>query len=66
MPSLKQRKKIIFKHLPLSMAARRQLLRKIFPPVSLLLNTWSTSMETIVVVKNEYSEHRLEIHEDKQ
>ena len=67
MPSLKQRKKIIFKHSPSSMAARRQLPRKIFPPVSLLLNTWSTSMEPIVVhIKNEYSEHRLEIHEDKQ
>ena len=35
---------------PLSMAAHRQLLRKILPPVSPLLDTWSTSMEPIVVL----------------
>ena len=46
------------------MAAHRQLLRKILPPVSPLLNSWSTSMvPTVVLVKNEYCEPRLEINE---
>ena len=49
------------------MAARRQLLRKILPPVSPLLNTWSTSVESIVVlIKNEYCELRLKINEEEQ
>ena len=46
------------------MAAHRQLLRKILPPVSPLLNTWSTSVvPTVVLVNNEYCELRLEINE---
>ena len=66
-PALKRRKQIICKHPLLSMAACRRLLRKILPPVSPLLNTWSTSMELIVVlVKNEYYELRLEINEEEQ
>ena len=49
------------------MAAHRQLLRKILPPVSPLLNTSSTSMvPTVVLVKNKYSEPRLEINEEEQ
>ena len=49
------------------MAAHRQLLRKILPPVSPLLNSWSTSMvPTVVLVKNEYCEPRLEIIEKEQ
>ena len=36
-------------------------------PVSPLLNTWSTSMvPTVVLVKNEYCEPRLEINEKEQ
>ena len=67
MPSLKRRKQIICKHSPLSMAFCRQSLRKILPPVSPLLNTWSTSIELInVLVKNEYCELRLEINEEEQ
>ena len=69
MPPLKQRKQIICKCSPLSMAARRRLLRKILPPVSPLLrvSTWSTSMEPIVVlVKNECCELRLEINVEEQ
>ena len=59
-PSLKQRKQIIRKHSPLSMAAHRQLLRMILPPVS-------ASMEPIVVlVKNEYFELRLKNNEEEQ
>ena len=64
---MKRRKQIIRKCLPLSMAACRQLLRKILTPVSPLLNTWITSMEPIVVlVKNEYCELRLENDEEEQ
>ena len=49
------------------MAAHRQLLRKILPPVSPLLNSWSTSMvPTVVLVKNEYCEPILEINEKEQ
>ena len=49
------------------MAAHRQLLKKILPPVSPLLNTWSTSMvPTIILAKNEYCEPRLEINEKEQ
>ena len=52
---------------PLSMAACKQLLRKILPPVSPLFNAWSASMEPIfVLVKNEYCELRLEINEEEQ
>ena len=66
-PPSKRRKQIILKHLPLSMAARRQLPRKILLPVSPLLNTWSTSMEPIVVLfKNKYCELRLENNEKEQ
>ena len=65
-PPLKRRKKFV-SVLPLSVAAHRQLLRKILPPVSPLLNTWSTSMvPTVVLVKNEYCEPRLEINENEQ
>ena len=66
-PPLKQRKQIICKSLPFSMAALRQLLRKTLPPVSSLLNTWSTSMELIaILVKNKFYELRLEINEEEQ
>ena len=60
-------KKTFVSVLPLSVAAHRQLLRKILPPVSSLLNTWSTSMvPTVVLVKNEYCEPRLVINEKEQ
>ena len=52
---------------PLSVAARRQLLRKILPGVSPLLNIWSTSMEPIIVlVQKEYCGLRLEFNEEEQ
>ena len=42
-------------------------MRKILPPVSPLLNTSSTFMiPTVVLVKNEYCEPRLEINEKEQ
>ena len=66
-PSLKRRKQKFVSVLPLSVAAHRQLLRKILPPVSPSLNTLSTSMiPTVVLVKNEYCEPRLEINEIEQ
>ena len=64
---LKRRKQIICKRLPLSMDACRQLLRNVLPPVSPLLNTWSSSMEPIVVLgKKKYCELRLKINEEEQ
>ena len=66
-PPLKRRKQIICKHFAVVVATHRQLLRKILPPVSPLLNTWSTSMvPTVVLVKNEYCEPRLKINEKEQ
>ena len=51
-PPLKRRKQKFLSVLPLSVAAHRQLLRKILPPVSPLLNTLSTSMiPTVYLLK---------------
>lgn len=66
-PNSKRRKLLVSSNRsPLSVVARRQLLKKLLPSVSPLLKTWSSSMQPIVsIVENEYRDLSVETNDEE-